>query len=441
MIPRDYIPLLLRLAWPVALSRLGIMGMGVTDVIVVGQLAPHDLAPQALGWAPTGVALVAGVGLLTGVQVLAARAIGEGAPGAAGGAWRRGLVIAAAAGLAVALPLMFGAELLLRLLGIAPALASGAAAVTAVLALSMPFHLTYNANSSFLEAIQRPLPGTVAMWAANVLNLALNLWLVPEHGAVGSAWSTVISRVFLSAGLGFYIWFLDDAERLGVRRAAGGPTFRALLAIGAAAMVSQLVEAGAFSAMTVIAGRIGEQAVATYQILLNMLAIVFMLAMGMATATGVLVSEAIGRSAPEDARRAGWTGLGLNTAAMLIASLVIVLFAGGIGRAYTADASVALMVAVLTPLAALVTVPDGGQVVAAQALRARGDNWFPTFSHVLAYAAVMPMLGFWLAEAHGQGVAGLMYAIFWSSVLSFAVLLARFWLLARRDGRVLAAAE
>ena len=44
---------LLRLAWPVTLARLGIMGMGVVDAIVVGQLAPSELPHQALGWAPT----------------------------------------------------------------------------------------------------------------------------------------------------------------------------------------------------------------------------------------------------------------------------------------------------------------------------------------------------------------------------------------------------
>ena len=71
------VPALLRLAGPVALARLGIMGMGIVDTIMVGQLAPHQLADLALGWAPTGVVLVTGLGLLTGVQVLGARALGE----------------------------------------------------------------------------------------------------------------------------------------------------------------------------------------------------------------------------------------------------------------------------------------------------------------------------------------------------------------------------
>ncbi|MCR6643582.1 MAG: MATE family efflux transporter [Terricaulis sp.] len=95
---RPYIIDTLRLAGPVALARLGIITMALVDVIAVGQLAPAELPHQALGWAPTAVFLVAGIGLLQGVQVLAARAMGEGAPQGAGMALRRGLIIAIADG-------------------------------------------------------------------------------------------------------------------------------------------------------------------------------------------------------------------------------------------------------------------------------------------------------------------------------------------------------
>ena len=92
------LPRLLRLAGPVAVARLGIMGMGVADTVIVGQLAPKELSHLALGWAPTGMFLVGGIGLLVGVQVLAARAIGEGNRQDAGAILRRGLVLAWIAG-------------------------------------------------------------------------------------------------------------------------------------------------------------------------------------------------------------------------------------------------------------------------------------------------------------------------------------------------------
>ncbi|MBL8542886.1 MAG: MATE family efflux transporter [Hyphomonadaceae bacterium] len=430
---RPYAIDLLRLAGPVALARLGIIGMGLADVIVVGQLAPDELPHQALGWAPTAVFLVASIGLLQGVQVLAARALGEKNPEGAGVALRRGLVLALGAGLASMLLMWLPGERLFTAFGIEEALAAPSSRVMQVLALSIPLHLCYIAGTYFLEAIKKPAISTAVMWAANAVNLGLNLLWVPEHGAIGSAWATVGARVFLAGVLLLWIYLLRDGRFYGVRRlGAPGPSYGGLLAVGIAAAVSQAVEAGAFSAMTVIAGRLGADIVAAYQILLNLMAFVFMLALGLSAATAVLVSEAIGRNAPYDAARAGWTGMGLNVIAMLIAAVAILVFAHPIGRAYTADPALAALIASLMWVAALVLTPDGTQVVTASALRARGDNWFPTFSHILAYAVVMPVLGYWLAEHQGMGVAGLLFAIFWSSVVSAGVLVLRWWALAKK---------
>lgn len=443
-VTRSFVAPLLRIAGPVALARLGIIGMALVDVIVVGQLAPDELPHQALGWAPTAVFLVAAIGLLQGVQVLAARSIGEGNKQGAGIALRRGLILGLVAGIVSAIAMWLAGARLFTVFGIEAELAGPSTPVMNILALSIPLHLLYIAGTYFLEAIKKPGISTAVMWLANGVNLALNLWWVPEHGAVGSAWATVGARVFLAGVLLLCIFLLRDGVTFGVRNSkdAKGPGYSALLAVGAAAAVSQAVEAGAFSAMTVIAGRISADVVAGYQIVLNLMALVFMVALGLAAATAVLVSEAVGRKAPSDAARAGWTGIGLNAIGMLLCAAGILIFADPIGRGYTADLPLAALISSLMWIAALVLLPDGTQVVTASALRSRSDNWFPTFSHILAYAGVMPVLGWWLAEHHNMGVAGLLFAIFWSSVLSALVLLARWWAIADKQPKVaLQAAE
>src|SRR5688572_11250339 len=140
---RPYAAALLRLAGPVALSRLGIIGMAIVDVVVVGQLAADELPHQALGWAPTAVFLVAAIGLLQGVQVLAARALGEKNPQGAGVALRRGLVLALIAGGLSAALMWLAGERIFTTFGIAPELAAPSAKVMAVLAISIPLHLLY----------------------------------------------------------------------------------------------------------------------------------------------------------------------------------------------------------------------------------------------------------------------------------------------------------
>jgi len=430
-IVRSLLSRLISLAWPVALARLGIMGMGVCDAVVVGRLAASELPHQALGWAPTSVMLVTGIGLLTGVQVLGARALGANTPEQAGGALQRGLVVSLLGGVASIAFAYAAGERVFLWFGVAHELAAPAARIMQALTWSVPLHLFYICGAFFVEAIQRPLASTWVMWIANLLNLGLNLWLVPEHGALGSAYATVGARLFLACALLAWMWSLPDAATYGLGRRVRTPSYRAFLGVGVAAGVSQAAEASAFSGMTMLAGRLGAHAVAGYQILLNVLGVVFMLALGFATATAVLTAEAVGRGESREARRVSWAGLGVNTGFLSGVALALSVLAAPIAHAYTVDLAVAGLVAALMHIVGLTVLVDGGQTVVASALRAQGDNWFPTASHLLAYALVMPVLGVTFSEAQGLGVRGLMLAIAVASVLSVGVLMARLWFLSK----------
>jgi len=428
---RQLLSRLIKLALPVTLARLGIMCMGLCDAVVVGRMAPEELPHQALGWAPTSVMLVTSIGLLAGVQVLGARAFGARTLEEAGGALQRGLVVSVLSGLlAIALAYAFGEQLMAGF-GIEADLVAPSARVMRVLILSVPLHLIYICTAFFVEAIQRPAVSTWVMWIANVINLGLNLWLVPHNGALGSAWATVGARAFLALALLLWVLFLPEARQLGLRKHVKAPGYAKFLSVGGAAAISQAAESSAFSGMTVLAGRLGGHAVASYQILLNLLAMVFMVALGFATATAVLTAEAVGQRSRRDTAHASWSGLAVNSLVMGAIGVAMFALATPIAFAYTIDANVARGVAQCVPLVAAILIADGGQVVAASALRAQGDNWFPTASHLFSYALIMPALGFLLAEAQQLGVRGLLLAIFWASVFSVGVLVTRLWQLTR----------
>ena len=138
---------LLTLAWPVVLSRLGIMTMGLVDAIVVGRYSAVELGCQTLGWAPTGTVITTAVGLLVGIQVMTARHIGEGRPEATGGVYRRGLLHALVFGILGGLGLVFLGPIGLHSFGEEKSLADGASAVVIVLGLGMPFHLLSTAST------------------------------------------------------------------------------------------------------------------------------------------------------------------------------------------------------------------------------------------------------------------------------------------------------
>ena len=84
-------------------------------------------------------------------------------------------------------------------------------------------------------------------------------------------------------------------------------------------------------------------------------------------------------------------------------------------------------------LCCLFLVPDALQVVVAQSLRARGDVWLPSVTHLMSYVVVMMPLAWYLAIPRGMGLVGITWAVVAASFLSGGLLLGRFWLLSRRE--------
>lgn len=430
---------LLRLGSPVVLSRLGIMAMGLTDAIVVGHYSSVELGYHALGWAPTMIILTTGVGLLTGVQVLTAQLIGEARPQEAGAVLRRGVLFALVIGLLAGLVLYAGAAPFMHVIGLETSLANGAARVAQIFALSMPTYLVSVALTFWLEAVQKPVPSAVVMWSANIVNLAANLWLVPGtspfgiDGAEASAVSTFIARAALVAGLAAYLlWWPRARSEYGLfTPAPDAPGWRQLGRIGTATAGSLFVETSAFAGMSVVAGQLGAISAAAWAIVLNVAAVVFMVPLGLASATAVLVGRGHGERSAEHVLRSGMLGFRVTFTALTIIAAVVWLLPSTIVSAYTNDPALARLAVPAITLSALFFAADGLQVVAANALRARDDVWLPTLTHTISYTCVMLPLGWILAHPAGMGITGIVWAVIIASIIAAGFLLARFWWLSR----------
>lgn len=426
---------LLRLAGPVVLSRMGIMMMGLVDTVIVGRHSGIELGYLALAWAPTGIVLTTSIGLLTGIQVLTSQAIGEGRARETGAILRRGIVYSLLIGVAAAVLLAGFGPWLLGHSGVAPGLAAGASPVLVMLSLSLIPILVGDAGIFWLEAHGRAVPGAVVMWASNVINLVLNLWLVPGDsgfpvgGAVAASWATFLSRAgfLLMVGAAILLW--HEARSLGVlaRAPRDREATRRLRRIGYASALSYFVEAGAFQCMTFVAGWLGATAVAAWAITVNAAAFIFMLPLGLATATGVLVGRAHGAGDRAGVRQAGLLGFASVTAVLLLVCAIVGFGSDAIAAGYTTDPAVARVAAGALLLSCLFYVADGLQVVAAQALRAQNDIWVPTATHFFSYLAVMIPLCVWFAGPLGWGVDGIVGGVIVASLVSAALLMGRFW--------------
>lgn len=431
---------LLKLSGPVVISRLGIMAMGLSDAIVVGRYSATELGYHALGWAPTSVVVTMAIGLLTGIQVMTARAIGEGRRNQTGAVLRRGLGYSLWIGLISAGVLALGGPLFLHAIGLEPSLADGASRVLLVFCLSLPAYALSVSASFWLEGLSRPGPGAWIMWIANAINLALDLILVPGTfglpalGAIGGAWATTGARTFLAVAMLGYIALMPEARALGVfdkpdrDRAAEAEQRR----IGFGAGASNFFEVAAFASMNIIAGWIGGLAVAAWAIVLNVAAIVFMVPLGLSTGAAVRVGRAYGARDPVGMLRAGLIAFGVTGLFGAAVSLLVWPNAGLIAGAYTGNPATLAMAIPALALSCLMYFPDSLQVVTAQALRARGDVWLPTGTHLTSYVVIMMPLAWWLAIPLGMGIVGMVWAVVIASVISAVLLLVRFWRLSLR---------
>ncbi|MBP2315996.1 MATE family efflux transporter [Azospirillum soli] len=436
---RAHVGELLRLATPVIISRAGLVVMMAVDTAIVGRFSAQELAYYGLAHLPANLMVGTGVGLLMGVVAMTAHALGAGDEKECGRVWRRSIPYCLLLGLLFALVSLAG-EPFFRLTGQSPDLAAGGGAVLAVLGYGAPGMMLYVATGFFLEGLKRPLPGMVAMIIGNLVNALLAWALVwghfgfPAMGAVGSAWATTAVRWMMGLGLFAYAWWMSDHERWGVRERVGAwwRESHKQRHLGYAAGLSLAVESGAFAGLGLFAGMISPMALAAYTVGLNLTALPFMAAVGLASATAVRVGVAYGRGDRLDMVLAGWTGLGVTSVILAGVGVLYLAVPEHLAAIYTADPDLLVRVAPLIAFTAWVLVADGGQVVMANALRGRHDAWIPTALHFISYAVVMIPVSAFLAFVMERGERGLFEGILIASVVSVTILSLRFALLSRR---------
>jgi MATE family multidrug resistance protein len=436
---REHVLRTLRLAGPVMLARAGLLIMISVDTIMCGRVAAEQLAYYGIALAPHLGFVLVGIGLLMGTVVVTAQTDGAGRPAECGRIWRLGLLNGALFGSLFGLLLLPG-EAILMALGQAPAISRGGGAVLVMFALGMPAMLMFAATTFFLEGIGRSTPGMVVMAIANLVNFGLNYALMFEPwqmGAAGAALATSITRWVMFLALAAYVLAMRHRDHYGVAAPMAGhwPLERKLWRLGWPIAVSFGLEHGAFFAAATFAGWLGAVPLAAYQIVLNTMGLIYMLAIGLATATAVRVGNAVGWRDRTGVAKAGWVGVGLGIAVMLSLMPVLSGWSGGIARIYTADPAVIAIAAPGLGLAAWILVVDASQGILTGALRGAADIWACIGVQFISFWLICIPVCYLLAHPLNLGVAGLLWGLF-VGLLGAALLLAgRFKALTAREVR------
>ncbi|MGI9336712.1 MAG: MATE family efflux transporter [Gammaproteobacteria bacterium] len=427
------------LAVPVTIGRISIFGLVVEDTAMTGRSSAQELAYYSLANGPLSPLLLIGIGIMMGVVVFSAQSAGRGKLAECGQIWRLGLGLGLLVG-AVMASLGHAGEWFLLLTGQASDLASGAGSAIILLAWGLPAVFVFAACTFFLEGLNRPLPGMVVMVGANGINIFLNWLLIngnlglPALGADGAALATTLTRWAVAVAIVVYILTSLDHRTYGVSGPMpdARPLLTRLVRLGVPLAIALALESSSFATMTLLSGLLGPVQVSAFAIGFNLIAIVFMTAIGFATSASVRVANAIGRGDGPGVGTAGWTAVGIAAGLLGVSALVIAGFNEWFAGLYTTDAAVIAVAAPTIALAALALVPDGSQGAIGGALRGASDVWPATGLYLLSFWLVMVPLGYYIGIHLGRGAPGLMLAVFAGATVAVILLGARFHTVARR---------
>lgn len=401
-----------QLALPMMIAQGGLMAMGLVDTLLVGRVSTLEMSAVGLGNSITSFLLVVSIGVAMGVEPLAAQAFGAGDSARAHGWLAQGAYLALVVSLPMALiALVVGA--LLETFGVEAELASRTRHYLYARLPGLFANGLYSAFRSYLSSVQQNRPVLVASLVANGVNAALDavLLFVFGLGAVGVGLATsgcwflmlaILARAAReNAPPEAVRWSRPDANAL-----------RLVFRIGWPVGLQLAAESGVFSLVSMFMARMGATTLAGHQIALSLASFTFMGAVGLAVATSARVGFFVGRG--EDARAVftGRLGIVLGGLFMGMAGLVFYLFRGPLSAAFAPhDPAAAAIGAELLAIAALFSVADGVQAVAAGALRGVADTRAAFALNMLGHWALGLPIALYLGFVRGQGPAGLWWGL------------------------------
>lgn len=389
---------LLRLAWPVVVSRSTQVVVGLADTLMVAHLGEAALAATTTGAMNSFALMIFPFGIVFIVSSFSSQLTGGGdAAGARRFGWY-GLLIAALAQLLVfaALPFLPGA---LNLFHYEPA-------VREMMQSYMTIRLFSTAMAVGIEALGNYYGGTgnTALQmkfnlVAMVLNVALNWLLIdgnlgcPALGVAGAAWASTISTAV--AFVGFFIVFLRHGRKVSrspLRRAE----FLRVVRFGIPSGFNWSFEFFAYLAfVNIVVAGLGTVSLAAFNTVIQLNSFGFMPAFALGSAGAVLTGQAIGRGDKDAVPgilkltflvTAAWMAF-VGLLYLLVPDLLMGPFKpkGGNGDLFLQTGATILM------LSALWQLFDAAGITIGEALRAAGDTSYAMWARgIIAWLIWFP---------------------------------------------------
>ncbi|HMU43902.1 MAG TPA: MATE family efflux transporter [Ignavibacteriaceae bacterium] len=422
------------LAYPVMIGQLGFMMMGVVDSLMVGEIGAAPLAAASLGNSLTMVIFIVSLGVAIAVTPLVAISNGAGNQKECEKYFKQSILVNIIFGL-ITLTVIVIISYFIQFLDQPQEVVNQASSYTRILGLSIIPVLLFHSYKQFIEGLSFTKPAMYFSILANLVNAFTNWLLIygnlgfPQLGLDGAGWATLMSRIFMAVGLFIYtnrsINF-RNYNMLPVVHSIDFPTIKKILKLGLPSGFQYLFEVGAFSFAVVMVGWIGTKPLAAHQIAINLASISFMIVLGISSAGGIRVGDALGKKDFVNVRTAGITALVLGVSLMTLFGIVFMSLNKYLPTLYIKDNEVILIASSLIIIAAIFQIFDGAQAVGIGILRGLTDVKVPTLITFIAYWIIGLPSAYLFGFVFDFGVSGIWVGLLISLASSASMLTVRF---------------
>ncbi|EAZ79219.1 MATE family efflux transporter [Algoriphagus machipongonensis] len=431
---KEHFKITFTLAFPVMMSQLGQVSVGVADSMMVGRLGAVPLAAASLGNSIFFVILMFGMGVSMGITPLISVAEGKGKNKRISNLFGHGLWINVFTSLILTF-IVIGLSQGLHFLDQPEEVVNLTIPYLLVITASLfPFMIFQNFKQ-FAEGMSQTKQAMYITIFCNVVNVFLNYLLIfgkfgaPEMGLMGAGWATLISRIFMPIMMGWYVLRSKRYQiySLSLRlRKWSFPMFSRILNVGIPTGFQYIFEVSAFSSAAIMMGWLGVNALAAHQIAINLASVSYMMVAGLSTAGMIRVSNQIGRGNLKAMKEAGLVVYAMAMVFMFATALIFVVFRDFLPTLYIDDPEVITLSASLLIIAGLFQLSDGAQVIGLGVLRGMEDVKVPTMVTLIAYWVIGLPLGYVLAFEMGLEEKGIWYGLFIGLSLTAVMLYMRF---------------
>ncbi|MCB1486401.1 MAG: MATE family efflux transporter [Bauldia sp.] len=431
----------LSLAWPMIITQMAQMALGVTDVVFMGWLGPDAVAAGALAVNLNLVFLIFCIGLVTATAPMIAIELGRARHSVRDvrRSVRQGFWAAATASVPVWI-ILWNGEAILVAIGQDPALAEQAGSYLRTLQWGgLPF-LCYIVLRNFIGALERPRAAMVVAVAAFFVNAGLVYSLMfgalglPSLGLSGAGIGTSLTNLFMFLSLAAIISIDRRFRRYSLFGRLWRPDwarYREIWRLGLPIALTLTFEVGVFNVAAFMMGLVGADALAAHAIAMQFPSLTFMAMLGFALAATVRVGLAYGRGDHVAIGRAGWTAFAMAMVIALITAITMI-FAGRplvgvfLDLSDPANETVIALAVTFLAFAGLFQFFDAGQVSASGMLRGLGDTKVPmiiagigywgvgmTLCVLLGFVAGFGGIGIWVGLVAALGAVAIPLTIRW----------------------------